>query len=148
MIQQNTSIEILSLWCQKDWAELLWVHLLPALYRPHGQNVCQEDSRTHLAYQGLTRWGMWVPGCRDSQQNSPCVTVNLSWEAGYNKTKPEIKIKEWETQKNKPGLDKLFFFSLHASLRYYDLVGMKTKSLCGDEQSTLCFMQQATEEKG
>lgn len=105
VIQRNTSTEILSLWCQKDRAEQLWIHLLPAFPRPHGGSVCLENSTTYLVQQGLGRGATWEPGC-----HQPMCDSEPLQRGRLHETKLEIQIKEGEIEKKKPALDKLFFF--------------------------------------
>lgn len=147
MIQQNTSVEILGPW-----------------FGRMEQNISESTSCLPLADPvvkadgwkpvGLIWSGSWRdPTCWD-KRNSTRVTANLFQEAAYIETKPDMEKEKkkrqttatTKVQNRKPGLGKLF--CLIASLRYYNLVGTKTKSLCGDELRTMCFIQQATGKKG
>lgn len=132
----------------KDGAEYLWVHLLPALGRPCSESWWLEDSGTDLVWElkGSYMLGQEEQHTGDSK---PLPGGSLHWNKtwyGERKKKKRQTTATTKVQNRKPGLGKLF--CLIASLRYYNLVGTKTKSLCGDELRTMCFIQQATGKKG
>lgn len=76
MIQQNTSIEILRLWCQKDGQN-------------NSESTCQPFPEPRV---GMFVWKTARAWCHQPLCDSEPL------QRGRNKTKPETQIKGWESQ--------------------------------------------------